>query len=188
MSNTVVYVMEAASGELVATSNGESIMTDAGVQKEAANAATELISLSAARIASIRATATGAYSDPNNRISTTVVDYQRASGTLHHKIVLASYLSATPGTIVVPASAPVIVPVPAPAPAPAPVPIEHRDPAPAASPACPTVARAQSNTAPVTAAITCTALVVVLALGLAALFVAKKRGDQALVYSDGQKA
>ena len=175
MSNTVVYVMEASTGELVATSNGETIFTDSGVQKEAANAATELISSSAARIASIRASATGTYSDPNNRISTTVIDYQRASGTLHHKIVLASYLSATPGMIVVPASAPVIVPAPA-------VP----GPAPAAAPDCPTVAPAQSNTGPVTAAITCITIVAILVLVLAA-FVAKKRDNQGLANSDAQQ-
>ena len=107
MSNTVVYVMEASTGELVAASNGETIFTDTGVQKKAVDAATELISSSAARIASLRASATGTYSDPNHSISTTVIDYQRASGSLHHKIVLASYLSAVPGTVAGPAATPV---------------------------------------------------------------------------------
>ena len=151
MANTVVYVMEASTGELVATSNGEAIYTESGAQKTAITAATELISSSAARIESIRAAATGTYSDPNNRISTTVIDYQRASGSLHHKIVLASYLTTSSGTIVVPTSAPVIVPAPA-------VP----------APACPTAAPAASggDGGAVIAAIACITLAVVLALGL----------------------
>jgi hypothetical protein len=178
MSNTVVYVMEASTGELVATSNGESIFTEFGVQKEAVDAATELISSSAARIATIRADATGTYSDSNSGISTTVVDYQRAAGTLHHKIVLASYLSdSDSGTTTSGPCAettPVVVNLPAP--------VMAQD--------CPTVAPAQCDSGPATAAVVCITLVAFLVVGLAVFFVVKKKRDddvQALVKSDAQQ-
>jgi hypothetical protein len=99
LPGTVVYIMEANDGELVATSNGEAIFNATnGKQKFATGAATELIATSAARLQSIRAEAQGTYRLGNSGISITVADYKRASGSLHHKIVIASYVNGPPTT------------------------------------------------------------------------------------------
>jgi hypothetical protein len=107
IENSVLFVMEAANGELVATSNGEPISGASGAQKMASDAATELISLSASHINSIghnnsegSADATGQYrfTHAGGQVSVAVLDYKRASGTMHHKVVIASYMDASEPT------------------------------------------------------------------------------------------
>ena len=97
LDDAVVYLIEATNGELLATSNDQSVLNaTTGTQLLAQNAANELISTSAKYIAPFRATANGQYRTSSG-VTITVRDYTRAHGTLHYKIVLAAYTDAPAG-------------------------------------------------------------------------------------------
>ena len=75
---SVVYIMEAATGELVASSNGEAIFTSTGSQKMATAATTELISASASYMAGFFKTASGSY-QVSTAMTMNVMDYYRGT-------------------------------------------------------------------------------------------------------------
>ena len=97
MRDTVIYLLEATSGELVASSNAEPIFDDTGTQVMAKDAGTELISASATYIEQFSTRALGEYRNVRG-ITITVADYQRAHGTLHFKIVMATYADVPTST------------------------------------------------------------------------------------------
>lgn len=118
IDDIVVYIIEASTGasygNLVASSNGESIFNaSSGSQKAASRAISPLISLPAAYLGTMSGGLSGApdgsYIVPNSNVQFSLVDYKRHN--MHHKIVFATHgfdlsaagaaVSAGPSTVVV---------------------------------------------------------------------------------------